>query len=173
MGGESPFFDTEEAMKHDPDDPPVQDAWGGMIGEIASTLRIIMALLAGILIVLVFNTALAYADGPHRTGSEAWWGEQQLTPRTQLRLHVSWTSCCEHGDACKTCQFRVERKPPYADEWWFKTTDGHWRLVPGDEVHHVAYTPTGGPVLFLFPYDSNPRIKKGDPVCLKVPPAGG
>lgn len=52
-----------------------------------------------------------------KTANSAWYEAQQINPEAQLRLGVSWKSCCNHSDVVKT-RFRVDRTTS-EDQWWY------------------------------------------------------
>lgn len=93
--------------------------------------------------------------------NSAWYEAQQINPEAQLRLGVSWKSCCNHSDVVKT-RFRVDRTTA-EDQWWY--LDGNtWRLVPADIIHWNDPTPDGQPVLFAY---------TGIPTCFYPGDTGG
>lgn len=96
-----------------------------------------------------------------KTANSAWYEAQQINPEAQLRLGVSWKSCCNHSDVVKT-RFRVDRTTS-EDQWWY--LDGNtWRLVPADIIHWNDPTPDGQPVLFAY---------TGIPTCFYPGETGG
>jgi hypothetical protein len=101
-----------------------------------------------------------------------WFFMQRMTPESQKRFGVHFDSCCTAGDVYHT-RFRVVNDgTKYGEDEWQYFKDGYWLPIPNDIIERTE-TPTGQPVLFLFSYDGNPRIKKGTPVCFKLPPTKG
>lgn len=100
--------------------------------------------------------------------NKKWYESQKVTPETNKVYEIFWESCCAHGDVCQECVVhRVQREPPFKDEWWYER-DGKMTRLPDHIVEFVPWTPTGKPVLFLAPIASG-KVKVGDPVCLKTP----
>ena len=101
-----------------------------------------------------------------------WFYSQRMTAETQRRLGVQFDSCCTAGDVYNT-RFRVvpDGSKYGRDEWQYEK-DGEWLSIPPDIIQRTE-TPTGEPVLFLFAYKDHPEIKKGTPVCFKLPPTKG
>jgi len=104
---------------------------------------------------------------------QAWFQEQRLSDETQKRLGVNFSSCCDAGDVYPT-RFRVVQDgSKYGRDEWQYEKDGKWLSIPSDIIQRTE-TPTGEPVLFLYPYagDGN-RLTEGTPVCFKLPPSKG
>jgi len=108
-------------------------------------------------------------DGQWSNSPNAEWYKKQVpTPETLRIYELEWGSCCDIGDACQPCVVhRYNNKPPWREGFYY-VKDGITHSLPPHIVDYVPWTPTGKPVLFLAPYDSG-KVKKGEPVCLKVP----
>lgn len=120
--------------------------------------------------IVLFVLAAWCFRGP-LAAQENWYEAQQLTPETMKAYHLSWGSCCNHGDVCKSCVVhRTSNLPPWGDSWWYEK-DGITNPLPPHIVEYVPWTPTGKPVIFLAPFSSG-NVKVGEPVCLKVPGGG-
>jgi len=105
-----------------------------------------------------------WANSPN----SAWYEKQRLTPQTKKEYHAAFDSCCDMGDVCQQCVVHhFSNKPPWADGWYYEK-DGVLKQLPPHIVDYVDWTPTGKPVLFLYPYDGG-VVPKGTPTCLKVP----
>jgi hypothetical protein len=101
----------------------------------------------------------------------SWYEQQSPTPETKKIYNLGWVTCCDVGDVCKNCiVHRYSDKPPWTEGFWYEK-DGEWKQLPPHIVEHVPWTPTGKPVLFLAPYNHG-KIKKDEPLCLKVPGGG-
>ena len=104
--------------------------------------------------------------------ARAWFYSQRLSTEAQRRLGLGFSSCCDAGDVYPR-RFRVVNDgSKYGHEEWQYERGGEWLSIPSDIIEHTE-TPTGQPVLFLFPYDGMPNVKKGTPVCFKLPPTKG
>jgi hypothetical protein len=111
-------------------------------------------------ILLLVTTAHAEWNGIKGPNS-TWYEAQQINPEAQIRLGVSWKSCCNHSDVVKT-HFRVDRATA-EDQWWWLDVNT-WRLVPPDIIHWNDPTPDGQPILFAY---------MGTPTCFYPGDTGG
>jgi hypothetical protein len=110
----------------------------------------------GLLLLLSFR---ADAHDPSMAHHE-WFNKQEMNPAAQLRLGLSYKSCCDNGDVFKT-RFRVG--DDRSDQWqYFK--DGQWKLVPPDIIKEED-TPDHLPVLFI-------NRHTGQELCFFVPKGG-
>lgn len=122
-----------------------------------------LALLLACLILVFIGEIAAHADwegSPYK----GWAEKQQVAPAARQRMYCPEVvapddcSCCDGAEIVKT-QFRVS-KTTGGDEWWFVSpVTGKWKRIPDDVIHGMdEHTPTGQPVLFLYPKGSdNPR----------------
>lgn len=131
---------------------------------IAFVLLLILVTLLGMYKARATDLDAQWANSPNA----AWYKKQVPTPQTLKAYELSWESCCDLGDACQECVVHhYTNKPPWGDSWWYEK-DGVLKQLPNHIVDFVPWTPTGKPVLFLAPYSAG-KIKKGEPVCLKIP----
>ena len=95
-----------------------------------------------------------------RADHQSWYEQQELNPETQVRLAVSWKSCCNNSEVVRP-RFRVNRTT-YEDEWYW--LDGNtWRRIPSDTVHYNE-TPDGKPLMFVY---------QGNVTCFYTGDTGG
>lgn len=118
--------------------------------------------------VVIIVLACLFATVGH---SEDWskspffgWADKQLVTMESLQRFCPASkdnkncTCCSGAEIVKT-QFRVNKKNGM-DEWWFVSpVTNTWKRIPNDIIHdEEEKTPTGQPVLFLYPIGSdNPR----------------
>lgn len=121
------------------------------------TMRWMRALGFLILFIVPGSTEWDGVKGPN----SAWYEAQQINPEAQVRLGVSWKSCCAHSDVVKT-RFRVNRDT--ADDEWFWLDGNTWRPISPDIVHWNDPTPDRQPVLFVY---------SGKPTCFYPGDSGG
>ena len=97
-------------------------------------------------------------------------GEVCITGR--VGLGIGFRSCCDAGDVYPT-RFRVVSDgSKYGHDEWQYEKKGQWLPIPPDIIQRTE-TPTGQPVLFLYPYNDHPNVKQGTPVCFKLPSTKG
>lgn len=96
-----------------------------------------------------------------------WYKAQKMTPETRdrLRFPMSFTSCCDKGDAVENLRLRVvEDGSRYGAETYEYLTASGWKRVHPDIIQR-GRTPTGQPVLFI--------LQSGHESCLIIDREGG
>lgn len=114
------------------------------VAQLEDTMLTLMR--AMVVLALLTFPALSEWDGVKGPNS-AWYEAQQINPEAQMRLGVSWKSCCAHSDVVTT-RFRVDRTS--AEDVWFYLDDNTWRKVPSDTVQTGKPTPSGEAVMFAY-----------------------
>ncbi len=118
----------------------------------------------------VYDLNLVLAPAAAR--DSGWYSSQHLSPETQSRLGVTWTSCCDGGDVFKTRFRSVENDGSmWGKEHYQYLKSGEWLDIPPDIIRHEK-TPDGQPTLFLYSYDYNPDIPFGTPLCFIIDEGG-